>query len=216
MAIKKRSTKKISTQKTKTNKVLNVILLGDPGAGKATQAAYFAKKYNMLDFDMGRELTLLRQKNKTIDKIQRQTSDRGALTPTAIVRKINRQKILQTPTSKGILFDGHPKMLGEAKIISKLLKDTKRENPIVLYLKIPTTEIINRVQNRKGYFETKFNKRADDSKIALRNRAKYYRKNISEVVKFFQNNYPFKYIDGMGTRSQVRTRIQKTLNNLNG
>ncbi len=45
---------------TKKFPPFNLILLGDPGAGKATQAAYFAKKYNMFDFDMGKELTLLR------------------------------------------------------------------------------------------------------------------------------------------------------------
>lgn len=199
-------TKKVKTQP------FNLVLLGDPGAGKATQAAYFAKKYNMFDFDMGRELTLLRQKNKAVEKAQKLTADKGILTPTAIVRKINRSALLETPLNKGILFDGHPKMVGEAKIVAKLLKDTKRAKPLVLYIKIPQQEIINRVQKRQGYYNTKFNKRADDSVAALRNRAKYYRKNIAEVVEFFKSTYTFATIDGMGTRTQVRSRIQKAIN----
>lgn len=190
---------------------LNLILLGDPGAGKATQAAFFAKKYKMFDFDMGRELTLLREKSKTADAVMKRSNDKGMLTPTTIVRKINRQAVLETPKSKGILFDGHPKMLGEAIIISRLLKDTKRTNPLVLYLKIPSNEVVTRIQKRKGYYNTKFNQRADDSTAGLKNRAKYYRKNIAEVVNFFQSKYTFAHIDGAGTRAEVRARIQKAI-----
>ncbi len=165
----------------------------------------------MLDYDMGRELTLLRQKNKTAEAVMARNNDKGLLTPTAIVRQLNRETIIKTPVKKGILFDGHPKMLGEAKIICKLLKDTHRTKPLVLYLKIPSQEIIDRIQKRKGYYNTKFDKRADDSTTGLRNRAKYYRKNIAEVVEYFKNTYTFAVIDGTGTRGEVQKRIQKQL-----
>jgi adenylate kinase len=198
--------------KSKLPGTFNLIILGDPGAGKATQAAYFAKKYKMFDFDMGRELTLLREKNKAMDSLMKNHNDKGLLTPTNIVRKINRQAISTTPSSVGILFDGHPKMLGEAKIISKLLKNTKRTKPLVLYLRIPQAEVISRIRKRKGYYNTKFNRRADDTTTALRNRAKYYRKNIAGVVEFFKSTYTFANIDGTGTRPAVRARIQKAIN----
>lgn len=195
----------------KRTQPFNLIILGDPGAGKATQAAYISKKYKMLDFDMGRELALLRERDKNFSKIQARTGDRGILTPTKIVRRINREKVLGTPLSKGILFDGHPKMLGEAKIISRMLKTKKRLDPLVIYIKIPSAEVIKRIQKRKGYYRTKFNKRADDSTAALKNRAKYYRKNISEVISFFKTKYHYKMINGMGTRTEVRHQIQEIL-----
>ena len=198
------------TNKAKQSK-LNMILLGDPGAGKATQGAYFAKKYQMYDHDMGRELTLLRQKNKSFDKVQAKTGDKGALTPTAIVRGINKKIVLGLPKSKSILFDGHPKMLGEAKLVSKYLKHTGRPDPLVIYLRIPQSEVIKRIQKRKGYYNTKFNQRADDSVQALRNRAKYYRKNIAEVVNYLKSKYNFRYIDGTGTVAQVRKRLQQAI-----
>lgn len=210
MAVKKKTAKKVVTKPQKKFS-LNLVLLGDPGAGKATQAAYFAKKFNMFDFDMGRELTLLREKNESIDKIQKRTADKGILTPTSIVRGINKKIVLGLPKSKSILFDGHPKMVGEAKIIAKYLKETNRTKPLVLFIRIPTDEVVKRIQARKGYSNTKFNKRADDSKTALRNRAKYYRKNIAEVVDFFKNTYTFANINGMGTRAEVQKRIQKAI-----
>ncbi len=190
---------------------LNMILLGDPGAGKATQGAYFAKKYKMYDHDMGRALTLLREKDRAAELVMEKNNDQGKLTPTNIVRKINRDVVLGLPQSKSILFDGHPKMVGEAKLVAKYLKQTQRKDPLVIYLRIPAAEVIKRIQARKGYYNTKFNRRADDSITALRNRAKYYRKNIAEVVEFFKSKYDFKYIDGLGTRTEVRKRIQKAI-----
>lgn len=190
---------------------LNLILLGDVGAGKATQSAYFAKKYKLFDFDMGKELTLLREKNSAVHAAQKRTADKGILTPTDIVRKINRRVIKSVPATKGILFDGHPKMVGEAQLIKKLLEATKRSEPLVLYITIPVAETVKRVKLRKGYLGTKMAKRSDDTVLGLKNRTRYYKKNIKQVIEYFAQHYTFGRIDGLGTRGQVRKRIQKAI-----
>jgi adenylate kinase len=189
----------------------NLILLGDVGAGKATQSAYIAKKYKMLDFDMGRELTLLRQKNSGVDRIQKRTADQGILTPTTIVRGLLTKKIKTTPAVKGILFDGHPKMIGEAKLVTKLLRDQGRSKPLVIYLTIPAQETVKRIKARQGYLHTKFRKRSDDTATGLKNRAVYYRKQINKVTKYLSEHYQFVRVNGQGTKAQVRSRIQKAI-----
>lgn len=210
MAIKKRAVKR-KTSSALIKPSLNLILLGDPGAGKATQTALLAKKYSFFDFDMGRELTLARQRDKEIDAIQKRTADKGALTPTKVVRKIFKDRLERLSQNKGIVFDGTPKMLGEAKLIVGLLKKSKRKNPLVIYLQIPENEIIKRVTKRKGYYNTKFSQRSDDSLQALKNRAKYYRTNIKQVTTYFSNIYPFVRIDGTGTIAEVQKRIQNAI-----
>ena len=191
---------------------LNIILLGDPGSGKATQAAYFVKKYDLYDFDTGRELTLAREKNKKIDTILIHNYDVGKLAPTKIVRKIMRDKIFRHPKGQGILFDGTPKMLGEAKLVHSWMRANGRTNVIFFYLSIPREAIVERVLKRKGYeVGKKYKKREMDSIAALKNRAVYYKKNIKEVVDFFSKHYSYNEINGMGTRLQVRRRIQKVI-----
>ena len=101
-------------------KSTNLILLGDPAAGKATHAAYLCKKFNMYDLDMGRALRELKSQNLRVKTQLKSTLDKGKLTPTEIVRKILHDKIHSTPKTKGILFDGTPKMLGETTIYFKL------------------------------------------------------------------------------------------------
>lgn len=190
---------------------LNLIILGDPGAGKATQTRLLSQTYEFIDFDMGKELTRRRKHDKKLDIIHAKTTDKGKLTPTNIVRNIILEKLSSTPRDKGIVFDGFPKMLGEAKLISRLINKLGREKPIVIYLAIPNEEIKKRVLNRTGYYRKKFGKRPDDSVKALQNRAMYYAKNISAVVKYFKQQYPYTKLDASGSIPTVHRKIISTI-----
>ena len=191
---------------------LNIILLGDPAAGKATHGAFLAKKFKLYDLDMGRELRSL-EHNKRLRLKYRldKTLDSGKLTPTELVRSLLRDKIHGTPKTQGILFDGTPKMLGEAKLVAKWLKQEKRNRILFIYLSIPMSETIRRMTGRKTYFRGKFSKRPDDNNKALKNRIDYYKKNITEVVKFFKKLYPFVKISTMGSIPKARKRLSDKL-----
>lgn len=194
---------------------LNIILLGDPASGKATQGKFLAKKYGLYDLDMGRELralddNLALRKKYRLDK----TLDRGKLTPTALVRKLLHHRIHSTPKPQGILFDGTPKMLGEAKLVSKWLKLEKRKNVIFIYLSIPLKETMRRMTSRKTYFKGKFSRRPDDNNKALKNRVAYYKKNITEVVAYFKKLYPFVKISTIGTIPEARQRLINKISRL--
>lgn len=196
------------------NLPLNLILLGDPAAGKATHAKYLCAAFNMYDLDMGRELRTLSQLRKAnLGGVLKKTLEKGKLTPTQIVRKILYDKIRATPKSKGILFDGTPKMIGEAKLTAKWLQAEKRSKPLVIYMSIPMSETIKRMTERKEDFKGKFSRRADDDKKALQNRVKYYRENISEVVKYFKTIYSFKKISSNAPVAKVRKVLVKLINN---
>jgi len=189
----------------------NLILLGDPAAGKATQAAFLAKKYKLFDFDMGKEIAHLRTLDKHVDLLLKDYQDKGKLTPTRIARKILRGTITAVPKKQGILFDGHPKMLGEAKIATQMLKRLHRTDPLVIYLSIPLDETVQRMHDRVGYFKGKYGKRDDDSDAALKNRVRYYRKNIAQVLEFFQSKYRFEKISALGSKREVQQRILHVL-----
>jgi adenylate kinase len=191
---------------------LNIILLGDPAAGKATHGAFLAKKYDLYDLDMGRELRSL-EHNPTLRKKYKldQTLDNGKLTPTELVRNLLRDKIHATKKTQGILFNGTPKMLGEAKLVAKWLKAEKRQKVIFIYLSIPLKETIRRMTARKTYFKGKFSKRPDDNDRALKNRISYYKNNISQVVKYFKKLYPSLTISTLGSITEARKRLTTSL-----
>src|SRR5579872_3134615 len=107
---------------TKPYQPLNIILLGDPAAGKATHGKFIERKYKLYNLDMGRELRSLEHNPKLRKKYRLdKTLDSGKLTPTELVRSLLRDKIHSTKKSKGILFNGTPKMPGEARLVAKWL-----------------------------------------------------------------------------------------------
>ena len=180
-------------------KPFNLILLGDPASGKGTQAERLAKKYHFYNLDMGHEV---RKPEARAQFDYAKTTGIGKLTPTAIVRGIFKRVIAVVPANKGILFNGTPKMINEAKLVARELSRAKRSEPLVIYLTIPTTEMIQRLGKRG---------RDDDSMQALRNRQKYYKEQITQVVAFFGERYTVKKISGMGTEAEVEKKIEAVI-----
>jgi adenylate kinase len=186
----------------------NLILLGDPASGKGTQAGRLAKKYNLYNFDMGHEVRKAAAREK-FDYAK--TTAIGKLTPTAVVRDILHRVIRVAPPQKGILFNGHPKMIGEARLAAKWLRQYKRSDPIVIYLHIPAVETLRRARKRVVKINGRLVKRDDDSERALVNRRKYYHDQVSRVVIFFKKKYRFKKISGLGSEAVVARRIAKVI-----
>ena len=177
-------------------KPFNLILLGDPASGKGTQAARLAKKYRFYNLDMGHEV---RKPAARAQFDYAKTTGIGKLTPTVIVRGIFKRVIAAVPAKQGILFNGNPKMINEAKLVARELSRAKRSDPLVIYLTIPTGEMIKRLGKRG---------RDDDNMRALQNRQKYYKEQISRVVAFFGERYTVKTISGMGTEADVAKKIE--------
>lgn len=182
----------------------NIILLGDPAAGKGTQADRLIKKYGFYDLDMGREV-MKPENKKRYDYAH--TTAIGKLTPTIVVRDIFKKAIATTPLHQGILFNGTPKMINEAKSVAKWLKQYKRTDPLVIYLSVPMSETLRRAIKRHEIVKGKKIRRDDDNVKAIQNRHRYYKGQVSKVVIFFKTKYAFKRVSGMGTEAQVWKKI---------
>ncbi|MEY4731562.1 MAG: hypothetical protein RL681_508 [Candidatus Parcubacteria bacterium] len=178
----------------------NIILLGDPAAGKSTQAQRIVKRYRLHDFDMGFELRKLERDPRIHARYKlRDELRRGNLAPTALARRIIADTLRAVPVSRGILFAGHPKMLGEAKYLDRELRKRKRQDPVVIYLRVPAREMYARARKRG---------RSDDTLAAVQNRLRYYEKNIRPALAFYRSRYTFRQISGLGTRDEVFRRIR--------
>lgn len=178
----------------------NIIILGDPAAGKTTQAVRLMKRYRLHNFDMGRELRKLERNARIHRRYKLRTElHRGNLAPTELARRIIMDTLRVVPASRGILFAGHPKMLGEAKLLARELRKRKRSDPVVIYLRIPLREM---------YVRTRKRGRADDSRAAVENRLRYYAEHIRPALAFYRKRYVFKRISGIGARSEVSRRIR--------
>src|SRR5262245_58782408 len=96
---------------------LSIILLGDPGAGKATQGARLVKKYPLREFDFGQWLRELKSPAERRRYKLETSINKGGLAPTGLSKQKFKEVIVTTPRRKGVFFNGNPKMLGEAKVM---------------------------------------------------------------------------------------------------
>ena len=103
-----------------------VVLLGPPGAGKGTQANIICKSKDLFHFSTGDILRNEVKKSSEIGKKIEKIINAGQLVGDdiiiQIVEKIISEKIVN---NKGILFDGFPRNLDQAKAFEDLLKKKK-------------------------------------------------------------------------------------------
>lgn len=187
-----------------TKRPINIILLGDPASGKETQSRRLIAQYRLRNLDIGKEV---RKPSVRARFNYARTTGAGHLTPTGVVREIFKKVIFGTPAGRGILFNGNPKMIGEAKLVAAWLRQAGRADPFVIYLSIPATEVARRAAERRVVIGGKLMQRDDDSVAALRNRKRYYETQVSQVVKFFRGRYAFVRISGVGTEAEVAKRL---------
>ncbi len=191
---------------------LNIFLVGDLGAGKATQSRLLRKKYPLYDFDFGKEQARLRAKDKDLDIYLSRTVDVGKMTPTSVYRKVVKDVLLHVPERKGMLFDGGPKAPAEVLQVARWMRQNKRLRNICIYLSVPWKETVRRNQKRKGYFGSR--KRADDDIRAIKNRYKYVQSKIHKARAVYKTLYPFAAVSGIGSVKEVHARVLTAIERL--
>jgi adenylate kinase len=188
----------------KRQEPFNLILLGDPGAGKATQGAKLVKKYPFLrEFDFG--VWLRAVKEPELKNRLGKTTHRGHLAPGDVAKMMFRKVIFTTPKNKGVFFNGNPRAVGEAKMMLKWFKEVGRPYPLVIYIRVTQKEMLQRLKKR-GRF--------DDAAAQLKNRMSYYRRNVKPTFELLKTRCHTKEISGLGTRQEVFRRLVTEIENL--
>ncbi|MDL2261939.1 adenylate kinase [Bacteroidales bacterium OttesenSCG-928-I21] len=141
-----RLTDTIETILSKT--LLNVVFLGPPGAGKATQAKKIAEKFGLLYASTG-EMIRNEIENKTeLGKIAEPYLKSGDIVPDDIAIRLIERVIKEQKNIKGFIFKGFPSTLVQAYILSGLLKKKDTSVSLVVELQTSTLQSIKRLTAR--------------------------------------------------------------------
>jgi len=180
----------------------DLIILGDPTAGKDTQAALLSKKYAFKAVESGKHWRAMAKKKNLEGAWLRRTMSLGHPTPVILMKKFLNKNLANVPKNKDLIFVGTPRLKPEAQLLVKILKSKKR-NFFVLYIKIPTTEILARTKSRS---------RLKSEDQGVWNRIKYTKNQVSKTVKYFQSLGKLKFINGYRTIQNVSKEIEKAIN----
>jgi adenylate kinase len=211
---------------------MKLILLGPPGAGKGTQAAYIAKKYGIPQVSTGDMLRAAAEAGTPHGLAAKKVMDAGQLVSDDIIVALVKERLRAPDCARGYLFDGFPRTIAQA--------DAMKQAPVaiehVLEIDVPEDEIVLRMSGRRVHpasgrsYHVKFNpprtrerddvsgeplvQRDDDREETVRKRLEVYRRQTQPLVDYYTRwaasgdaRAPrYHRISGLGSIEEIRAR----------
>jgi adenylate kinase len=211
---------------------MRLILLGAPGAGKGTQAAYICKKYGIPQISTGDMLRAAVKAGTEMGLAAKKVMDAGGLVGDDIIIGLVKERITQPDCAEGFLFDGFPRTIPQADA----MKTAGVKLDYVLEIDVPDASIIQRMSGRRVHvasgrtYHVVFNppkvegkddvtgedliQRADDAEETVRKRLEVYQSQTRPLVDYYSQwaatgdaaAPQYRAISGTGTVDEITTR----------
>src|SRR3954454_14105728 len=188
--------------------MLNIILLGPPGAGKGTQAARLQATRGMIQLSTGDMLREARASGSPVGDKVKAIMDAGELVSDAIVTALIGER-LDTCTDCGAIFDGFPRTQAQAEALDLLLAERGRRLDHVIELAVDEDALVRRITGRfscakcgTGYHDpfkpphvsgvcdacgsTDCVRRKDDNEQTVRTRMAEYRAKTEPILPYYE------------------------------
>ncbi|WP_424212263.1 adenylate kinase [Streptomyces sp. BI20] len=128
---------------------MRIVLVGPPGAGKGTQAAYLAKNLNIPHISTGDLFRANISQGTELGKQAKAFIDAGALVPDEVTIGMAKDRMEQGDAAGGFLLDGFPRNLAQAEALDSLLKESGHKLDAVLDLEVEEDEVVKRIAGRR-------------------------------------------------------------------
>jgi adenylate kinase len=124
---------------------MRLILLGAPGAGKGTQAAFICQKYGIPQISTGDMLRAAVKAGTKLGLDCKKIMDAGQLVSDDLIIALVKERIAQPDCASGFLFDGFPRTIPQADA----MKAAGVKLDLVLEIDVPDSAIIDRMSGRR-------------------------------------------------------------------
>jgi len=210
-----------------------IIFLGAPGAGKGTQAANVARELNLAHVASG---DLFRQalEQKTELGLQAKSyMEKGMLVPDEITIRMVLERISVPDCETGIILDGFPRNLDQAKALDKALTEQDKSIDTVIYIKVSEEELLKRLSGRwicrncqTPYHATnsppkvwgkcdkcggELYQRPDDTVETIKKRLQVYFAQTAPLIDYYTQEGKLLEVEGEGDVAGVSRRIVAAL-----
>jgi adenylate kinase len=213
--------------------MINIILLGPPGAGKGTQAARLQAQRGMVQLSTGDMLREAVAAGTPVGRQAKAVMERGELVSDAIVSALIGERLDQAGDA-GAIFDGFPRTLAQAQALDLLLSERARRLDYVIELEVDEDALVRRIVGRftcarcgAPYHDefklpkvpgvcdvcgsTEFKRRPDDNEQTVRTRMAEYRAKTAPILPYYEQRGLVRRIDGMAAIEEVTRQIDAVL-----
>jgi adenylate kinase len=128
--------------------MLNLILLGPPGAGKGTQAELLIAKYHIPHIATGDIFRSAIKEKTPLGKQAQGYLDNGKLVPDEIVIGIVKERLKNDDCQSGFLLDGFPRTISQAISLDAVLKGQAQNLTAVINIQVEFAVLQERLSGR--------------------------------------------------------------------
>ena len=181
--------------------MVNLVLLGAPGAGKGTQAKMLAGKYGILHISTGDILRENVGNNTELGQKAKEYMDKGELVPDSVLIDIIKDRLSRPDTDNGFLLDGYPRTIPQAEALDNIFGQLGKRLDAVIDIKVPDKELVARLAGRRmckcgASYHVKFNPPKKDGICDVCSRELYQRDDDTEssvktrLVAYYNQTHP--------------------------
>ena len=216
---------------------MRLILLGAPGAGKGTQAAFICQQYGIPQISTGDMLRAAVKAGTPLGLQAKSVMESGGLVSDDLIINLVKERIAQPDCANGFLFDGFQRTIPQAEA----MKAAGVKLDYVLEIDVPFDAIIERMSGRRSHpasgrtYHVKFNppkaegvddvtgeplvQRDDDKEDTVKKRLDVYTQQTRPLVDYYSQwaaKEPaaapkYRKISGTGSVDDITARALQAL-----
>lgn len=183
--------------------MINLILFGPPGAGKGTQSTKLIEKYSLTHISTGDLFRKHLKEGTPLGKMAKEYMDKGNLVPDQVVIDMVDDKISNSGNISGIIFDGFPRTIPQAKALDELLQRKNAPIKILVELVVPEDELRKRLAERA----VKENRPDDAKPEVIENRISVYKLETAAVADYYKKENKYSSVIGVGEVEDIFKNI---------
>ncbi|MER5259107.1 MULTISPECIES: adenylate kinase [unclassified Streptomyces] len=213
---------------------MRIVLVGPPGAGKGTQAAFLAKNLKIPHISTGDLFRANISQGTELGKQAKAFMDAGNLVPDEVTIGMAHDRMTQPDAENGFLLDGFPRNVSQAEALDESLKADGQQLDAVLDLEVPEDEVVKRIAGRRicrndssHVFHVTYSKpktegvcdvcggelyqRGDDQEETVRKRLDVYHRETEPIIDHYKAQGLVVTISALGKVDEVTKRAMGAL-----
>lgn len=187
--------------------MINLVLFGPPGAGKGTQSEKIIAKYGFVHLSTGDLFRKHLSEGTALGTLAKKYMNEGNLVPDEVVISMVGEKIKENPGARGVIFDGFPRTVPQAKALDALLQGMGQSISGMVALEVDEEELKTRIRKRG---ET--SGRADDQEEdKINTRIRVYNEETIPVAEYYKSQNKYYPVKGIGDIEEIFNNITKAI-----
>lgn len=213
--------------------MLNLILLGAPGAGKGTQAELISKEYGIPQISTGAILREAIAAGTELGNKVKAVIEAGELVADADVVAIVRERLARPDCKNGFILDGFPRTIPQAQALDEMLCEMGIAITKVISIEVLDEDIVKRMSGRRvckacgASYHVEYKKpvtdgvcdacgkelsiRADDKPEVVLDRLKVYHATTAPLKDYYKKSGKLALVQGQEELAETTALVRKAL-----